>query len=135
MIGWTLEIIWFSLWVGLSLLQMHLLEITVRPEAIWFCFNFLLYLSIVVLKIASIAYFATKKVRRTFTRKKTVLKEESETIHSLKGEELYRKVLEAYLSTVGGGAQRFKTELDKIEKKGLNREQALHRIAEKLGLS
>ena len=133
MIGWTLETVFFSGYAWVVSLNIFFYEPVITPvSALWI--RFLLILSIVILKVSSIAYFATKKVRRTFIRGKTAFEEESETIHSLKGEELYRKVLEAYLSTVGGGVQRFETELDKIEKKGLNREQALYRIAEKLGL-
>jgi hypothetical protein len=66
MIVWVLEIIWFSFWVGTNILQIPLREITARHYLLWFYFNFLLYLSIVVLKIASIAYFAKKKVRHAY---------------------------------------------------------------------
>ena len=62
------------------------------------------------------------------------LRKETEATRGLSKGELYEKVLEAYLSTYGGGFQRFETEIKKLEKTGLNREQAIHRIAEQLGM-
>ena len=69
---------------------------------------------------------------RNLKREKNAKEIEIEKPGSLKGEELYKKVLEYYLLTVGGGVQRFEMEISKLEKTGLNREQAIHRIAEQL---
>ncbi|MGD8544602.1 MAG: hypothetical protein PVH12_00355 [Candidatus Bathyarchaeota archaeon] len=66
MFWWALETIFFSLQALVSFLQLYLDEIIVGIFRMWFLFNFLLYLSVVVLKVASIAYFATKKVRSAY---------------------------------------------------------------------
>ncbi len=47
-------------------------------------------------------------------------------------EGLYERVLEAYVSTIGGGRQRFEMEIRKMEERGLTREQAIQKIAKKL---
>ena len=70
----------------------------------------------------------------SLTRMQPKFQKETETTRNLKKEQLCRKVLEAYLSTVGGGVQRFEMEIKKLEKTGLNREQAIHKIAEQLGM-
>lgn len=48
------------------------------------------------------------------------------------GQDLYKLTLEAYMSTIGGGRQRFEMEIQKIQERGLTREQAIQKMAQKL---
>ncbi|MGD8545698.1 MAG: hypothetical protein PVH12_05930 [Candidatus Bathyarchaeota archaeon] len=66
MICWAIETIFFSFLAAVIFIQLHLDEIIVGVIKIRLYFNLLLYLSIVILKVASITYFATKKVRHAF---------------------------------------------------------------------
>lgn len=48
------------------------------------------------------------------------------------GQDLYKITLEAYMSTIGGGRQRFEMEIRKMQEQGLTREQAIQKMAQKL---